>query len=284
MPTPRIAFFGTPELTIPILEALSQHGYTPSCIVTGPDRTTGRHLVLTPPAPKVWATEKNILVLQPEKITEEFVRELAQQPWDLFVVVAYGAILPEALITIPTYGTINVHYSLLPQYRGATPTEAAILHGDTQTGITIQHMVYKLDAGAILAQKIIPLTGIERTPTLRDTLNAEACMLLPETIKKLLRGEITPVPQDETQVSKCGKIKKEDGLIDIHDTSIQADRKFRAYYGWPGTYFFITHHEKQMRVKVTDAVYQNDTWTMLKVIPEGKKEMSFEDFKRGYLE
>ena len=130
-----IAFFGTPPFTTDFLDTLVASGYSPSLVVTAPDRAVGRGMVMTAPEPKVWADATGIKVLQPEKLDDAFFTELSETQWDLFVVVAYGKIMPEPVINVPTYGTINVHYSLLPKYRGATPTESAILNGDTTTGV-----------------------------------------------------------------------------------------------------------------------------------------------------
>lgn len=277
----RIAFWGTPDLTITILEALHTSGFTPSVIITGKDQLQGRGLVLTPPAPKVWAEAHGVTVLQPEKIDTDFLKELESYEIDLSVVVAYGKILPEAAIVLPKYGTLNVHYSLLPRWRGATPVEAAILAGDTETGVCIQQMVYQLDAGAVHMQEKVTIGEHETGRALRARLNEIGARLLVTTITTIEQGTAHPEPQDASGITKCGKIQKEDGLIDPFGDPIENDRKFRAYFGWPGVYFFTEKDGKNIRIKITDAVLENDTWVIKKVIPEGKKEMSYDLFLQG---
>lgn len=268
------AFFGTPELTRTILDSLKQAGLVPSLVVTTPDRPKGRKLVLTPSPAKLWAIENGIPYLQPEKIDESFVAALKAKKFDLFVVVAYGKILPDELIHTPKHGTINVHYSLLPKYRGATPVESALLNGDESTGVCIQKMQFKLDTGPVIALEEMPIPKDITAPSLRDKLNERAASILPSVIEKYVAGKIIPTPQDEKLASGSKKIKKEDGLIDPSGDPILNDRKFRAYFGWPGSYFFIDGK----RMIVSKAKLEDGIFKIEKVIPEGKKEMLFSDF------
>lgn len=270
-----IAFFGTPPFTTDFLDTLVASGYSPSLVVTGPDRPAGRGMVMTAPEPKVWAEAKGIKVLQPEKLDDAFFAQLSSQSWDLFVVVAYGKIIPQTIIDLPKFGTINVHYSLLPKYRGATPTESAILNGDATTGVTIQQMVYKLDAGNILSTKEITIDPTDTTPTLRDKLNTEALTLLPQTIADIFTGTITPILQDESLATSCTKITKEMGELNLADDGIINDRKYRAYFGWPGSYFF----EGGKRIKITKAHLDGQTFVIDEVIPENGKRMPYSVFR-----
>ncbi len=273
-----IAFFGTPALTTTILDELVLAGYTPKVIITNPDRPQGRKMLLTKTPAKLWAEAHNIPVLQPEKIDALFLEKLREINWDIFIVVAYGKILPEELITMPAHGTLNVHYSLLPKYRGATPVESAILHGDTETGVTIQQMVYTLDAGAIHTQEQVSIHATEKAHELRTRLNDLGKVLLVQTVTNILTGSANPKTQDHTLATKCGKIKKEDGLIDPLGDPILNDRKFRAYFGWPGVYFFTEYHGKNARVIVKDAELINGVWVIKRVLPEGGKEISYTEF------
>ena len=274
-----IAFWGTPELTIPILETLKQSGFLPKVIITGPDRPVGRGLVMTAPAPKTWAQEHGITVLQPEKIDDAFMDSFKEYSIDLSVVVAYGKILPETIITLPRYGTLNVHYSLLPRFRGATPVESAILAGDHETGVCVQQMVYKLDAGDIHRYEKVTIGAHETAPDLRTRLNVIGATLLALTIKDIANGTASPIVQDEAGVTRCGKIDKEDGLVHPDtDAPAELDRKFRAYYGWPGIYFFIRQNDRDVRIKITDATLENGTFVIKKVVPEGKKEIGYQEF------
>lgn len=281
-----IAFFGTPEFTTDFLDVLSASDFSPSLIVTGPDRPVGRGMTLTSPAPKVWADTHAVSVLQPEKLDDAFFAKLSETQWDLFVVVAYGKIIPQRVIDLPKYGTINVHYSLLPKYRGATPTESAILSGDTVTGVTIQQMVYKLDAGNILATQEVVIDPNDTTPVLRDKLNKEALGLLPPTIKDIFAGTVAPIAQDESLVTTCAKITKEHGELNLHDDGITNDRKFRAYFGWPGSYFFLSAQAgaekdaKKIRIKITKAHLEDGTFVIDEVIPENGRRMTWDIYTR----
>lgn len=283
----KVIFFGTPDVTIQILEDLKASGFLPMTIVTNPDVAIGRHQVITPSPTKIWALEHNIPVLQPAKIDAEFVEQIKGLTPDLAIVVAYGKILPQTLIDIPTFGTINIHYSLLPKYRGATPVESAVLHGDTETGVCIQQMVYELDAGDIIASETVTIDPNEKAFELRARLNTVAGKMLINILPDLFENKITPIPQ-QGDISKCGKIKKEDGLITAEELkSAESDtktarnlwNKFRAYTPWPSLYFF--HNNK--RVKITEATFQNNQFIIQKVIPEGKKEMDYKNFEQKAL-
>lgn len=275
-----IAFFGTPDFTTDFLDTLATSGFSPALIITGPDRPVGRGMVMTAPAPKVWANTHTVTVLQPEKLDDAFFTQLSETQWDLFVVVAYGKIMPQRVIDLPKYGTINVHYSLLPKYRGATPTESAILNGDAVTGVTIQQMVYKLDGGNILAINEVAIDAADTTPALRDKLNTEALILLPQTIKDIFAGTITSTTQNESLVTTCTKITKEHGELNLADGGIVNDRKFRAYFGWPGSYFFADKDGKKIRIKITKAHLEGETFVIDEVIPENGKRMTWEQYQK----
>lgn len=265
-------FFGTPDVAVDTLQALFDAGHIPRLIVTAPDRPQGRGMKLTPPPVKIWADDHSIPSIQPEKITEEIVTELKSTNADLFIVIAYGKILPENVIQMPRLGTINIHYSLLPRFRGASPIEAAILAGDKETGVSIQQMVYKLDAGDVIAELRTEISATETAPELRARLSILGCKLLIETLPKIFTGEITHTIQDESLATKCGKFTKADA--EIHpdqDQPIEMWRKYRSYYAWPKVWFM--HGEK--RHKVTQARFENNTFVIEKVIPEGEKEISW---------
>lgn len=273
-----IAFFGTPDFTTDFLDMLSAQGLTPSLIVTNPDRPVGRGMIMTPPGPALWAQEHGIGLIQPEHIDESVLAMLAETPWDLFVVIAYGKILPATLIDMPKYGTINVHYSLLPAYRGATPVESAILNGDKTTGVCIQKMRYKLDSGPIIENEEVAIEPNDTTLTLRARLNDKALVMLPKTIKKVFEGTVTMTDQDEAQATHCGKISKADGEIKLTDGPLFNDRKFRAHSAHVGTYFFIEKNGKSIRVKVTRAHLHENNFIIDEVIPENGKVQPYDVF------
>lgn len=289
----RIAFFGTPHFAVDILNALVNAHISPSVIVTTPDTHQGRGLVLTPSPVKVWAEEKEIPVLQPttlrlEKTSDQDRDVLYNSEWDLFIVASYGKLLPQSLLDIPRYGTLNVHPSLLPLYRGASPIRSAILEDNPDAvGVSIMLLDSGMDTGPILAQGRVTLereTG-EWPPhaeVLEKLLAHEGGELLVEVIPLWIDGTITPEPQDHTRATLSQKIQKEMGRIDMAADPYQNFLKIRALEGWPGTFFFVEKEGKQMRVKITDATFTNGTLTILSVIPEGKKEMLFSDFIQKY--
>lgn len=277
-----IAFFGTPDFTTRFLDKLEKCNLTPILIVTKEDTPKGRKMIVTPPLPKIWGLERNIQVIQPTKIDDKFISDFKKLKIDIGVVVAYGKILPEELLNIPTFGFINIHYSLLPKYRGATPVEASILNGDDKTGISIQKMAYKLDSGDIIYLKETDIFPDETALNLRERLNDLALEILPETITSIVSGKSKPSKQDENQATFTKKIKKEDGLISFTDDPTINYRKYRAYFGWPGTFFYAQKDDKKIRVVVKNASMKDGKFEIEKVIPEGKKEISFSEFLKSY--
>ncbi len=267
-------FWGTPDVARESLEILKQSGFLPSLIITSPDRESGRGLRLQASPVAIFAEKNNIPCLKPDKLeTEKFTNDV-----DLFIVVAYGKIIPENILNIPKICSLNIHYSLLPKYRGASPVESAILNGDNITGVTIQKMEYKMDAGAIVAQEKIEILPNEKTPDLRKRLIKIGGELLVKILKTPSAPTNSPFTggekQDESQATFCKKIKKEDGLIDLADDAIKNYNKFRAYTTWPRTFFL----KENKRIIITDAILENKQFIIKKVVPESKKEIKYEDF------
>jgi len=261
-------FWGTPEVASQTLEILKEHGYRPELIVTAPDRPKGRGMEITPPPVKVWAEKNKIPYLQD-------LEKLSDMPeYDLSIVVAFGKILSKEILDAPKLGSINVHYSLLPKYRGASPVESAILAGEIETGVTIQRMVYKMDAGPILAQEKVAILPDETASELRKRLTGLGAAML---AKLLGSPDWKETPQDESLATYSKKIKKEDGLVDLNDDSIKNYNKFRAYAEWPRTYFFRRNLPagRQERIIITDAELKDGQFRIKRVIPEGGKEMDW---------
>lgn len=267
-----IIFWGTPDITLPYLEKIEQAGYNIRAVVTLPDRPVGRKQILTAPLPKTWAEERNIPVFQPEKLDQNFADEITKINPDISIVVAYGKIIPENIINLPSCGTLNVHYSLLPRWRGATPVESAILHGDKKTGVSIQQMVFKLDAGDIFAEKEITLQGNEFREELRQTLSEIGSDLLIKSLPDIINKTLHPKAQDESLVTRAKILKKEDGEIKLSDDPQILWQKWRAYFPWPGLFFFDEHGK---RIKITQTRFENGQFIIEKVIPEGKKEINW---------
>lgn len=278
MPNLNFIFWGTPDVASKTLKILKENGYIPSLIITSPDKPQGRKMLITPPPVKIWAKENNIPCLQPEKLDIDFTNKLKTISHELSIVVAYGKIMPEEIINMPRLGSINIHYSLLPKYRGASPVESAILNGETETGVTIQKMQFKMDAGPIIAREQIEIFPKEKAPELRERLIKTGGELLVKTLKTpSTSGHFhfaEEEKQDESQATFCKKIKKEDGLIALNDNAVKNYNKFRAYVAWPRTFFF----QNNKRIIITDAVLENNIFVIKKVLPEGKKEIDYTDF------
>lgn len=266
-------FLGTPVVASDTLEILKSNGLIPSLIVTAPDKPQGRKMIMTPPAVKIWAIENNIPYIQPEKITKKEIED----NFDCFIVVAYGKILPEEIINMPKFGSINIHYSLLPKYRGASPVESAILNGDNITGVSIQKMEYKMDSGPLIGIEETEIKPNEKTIELKKRLIEIGGNLLVKILPKYLEGAIKPVKQDEISATFSKKIKKEDGVLDITDSEEKKYNKFRAYSVWPRTFFF----QDKKRIIITDAILENGIFVIKKIIPEGKKEIDYKDFLKS---
>jgi methionyl-tRNA formyltransferase len=295
-------FMGTPEFALLGLRAiLNSDVFEIVGVFTQPDKPIGRKQISTPPPIKTLALENNLSVFQPQKIrTEaEVIRNL--QP-DLIVVIAYGQIIPQEILDIPTFGCINVHASLLPKYRGAACLNAPILNGDTKTGITIMKMDAGLDTGPILRQAKIKLSGRENLSDVHDTLSTLGASILPETLKDFIDGKIKPCQQDDSQASYIKMIKKEDGRIDWNKPATETERMIRAYNPWPGTYAEIDNRLIKI-IEVELGACSNNKYPIgkffqeegklgiqcgqgslfvLKLQPAGKKIMTENEFLNGY--
>ena len=239
----RTIFFGTPSFAVPTLKGLLEGPDEVVAVVTQPDRKKGRGQRVAFSAVKEEALlnrTREILLFQPERVREEtFQGNLRDLRPDLFVVAAYGQILPKSLLEIPRYGAVNVHASLLPKYRGAAPIAWAILKGERVTGVTIMRMDEGMDTGDILSQKEIPLEDGETAETLHDKLASLGAPLLLETVSRMKRGEVTPIRQDSSQVTYAPPLKKEDGRIDWRREAVEIDRQVRAFNPWPGAYTLV---------------------------------------------
>lgn len=231
----RVLFMGSPAFAVPSLQVLVAAGYHVAGVVTQPDRPAGRGGRVVPPEVKVAALELGLTVLQPDSLrdpaTVEQIRALAP---DLTVVAAFGRILPRAVLAIPRRGNVNVHASLLPRWRGASPIAAAILAGDAETGVSIMEMAPKMDAGAVISQARLPIAPHHTTGNLEPQLAELGAQALADALPPWLAGDMAAVPQDEALVTYCGIIRKEDGHLRAEMTAAEAERAVRAYDPWPG--------------------------------------------------
>ena len=270
-PTHNFVFFGTPEVARKTLERLLADGFRPLAVVTNPDAPKGRGLALSPTPVKVLAIAEGIPVLTPERLDEPTVTAIRELGTSYGVAVAYGKLFPESLIAAFPNGVLNVHYSLLPKYRGATPLEAALRAGERETGVTIQKMVKALDAGDIIAQEKLSIASDETARELRPRLIEAGAELLVKTLPAYERGEISGIPQDHALASHFGKLKKDDGLLDLSNDAETNWNTYRAYADSIGTYFL----ENEKRMKITKASFRDGKFVVERVIPEGKNEMPY---------
>lgn len=232
----RIVMMATGDIAIPSFQALQESGMLVA-LITQPDRPAGRHQELTPPAVKQLALKAGLPVYQPESVRDPAALEqLRACDPDIVVVMAYGQLLSQAVIDVPRIACINAHASLLPRHRGAACIQAAIEAGDDETGITIMHVVRKLDAGDIICRAVLPLRGTETAETLHDDLARLAPAPLMEAIAALAQGSAPREPQDESLMTYAPKLARADGLIDWSQPAFQVARKIRAYHSWPGTF------------------------------------------------
>lgn len=268
---PKFAYFGTPTVASETLAYLLSREFIPGLVVTSPDAPKGRGLVLTQSPVKELAGAHNLPVLTPEKLDASAVESIKGYGCEFAIVVAYGKLFPEELIAAFPKGVLNVHYSLLPKYRGATPLESALLAGETETGVTVQQMVKEMDAGDIVGQKSVTIGRDETARELRPRLIRLGAELLVALLPPYMEGSMQPVPQDHSLATRAYKIKKEDGLLDLSAPAAENWNKYRAYADSIGTYFF----ENGKRMKITSAVLKNGAFTVLRVIPEGKPEREY---------
>ncbi|TSD05144.1 MAG: methionyl-tRNA formyltransferase [Parcubacteria group bacterium Greene0714_36] len=303
-----ILFFGTSRFAVPVLEALVTHGYRIAGVVTRPDERAGRKCLLTPPPVKVTAVAHGIPVFQPKKLDVRDFTEGKIPQADVFIVVAYGKIIPKAILDMPRLGALNIHPSLLPRWRGPAPIQYAILHGDAETGVTIMQMDEEMDHGPILASsKFQVLNSKFVYKELYDILARMGAELLLETLPRWLKGNITPIPQDESGATYSKILMRGDGRIDWKKSAREIERMTRAFHPWPGAWTIWTRDGTPLRVRIEEAdaidappqkgsaghvwrdaghpllVRTGDGSLVIKKIgAEGRRVLGAEDFIRGY--
>jgi len=251
----RIVFMGTPDLAgVSLATLLAAPGFEIVGVVTQPDRPKGRDLRLTPSPVKEIAQRAGKPVLQPLKAREEkFLAELRALQPELIAVAAFGQILPQPILDLPRLGCLNVHTSLLPKYRGASPIQAALLNGDAETGVTIMKMDAGLDTGDILKQRATPITPEDNAQTLHDRLALIGAELLVETIRAYVTGKIQPRAQPAEGVSHVPKITKEQGRIDWQQPATAIWNRIRAFTPWPGAFTFLPAQPRPRLLKIWKA-------------------------------
>ncbi|HJR81148.1 MAG TPA: methionyl-tRNA formyltransferase [Anaerolineales bacterium] len=294
----KVVFMGSPDFSLPTLRALDGE-YDVVGVVTQPDRASGRGREFKPPPVKTLALELGIPVMQPEKLRHpEAIDQLRAWNPELIVVAAFGQILRKDVLELPPHGCINVHASLLPRWRGAAPINAAILHGDEETGVTIMKMDVGLDTGPMLSQRSVRLTREDMAGSVFEKLSMLGADLLIETLPDYLAGKLTPTPQPEEGVTYAPMLKKEEGQLDFNHDVHELERRVRAFNPWPGAFMdfdgaLLKVH--RARVETGEAsigqrlVYQNQPAVgarggiliLEEVQPAGKKSMSGKSFLAG---
>lgn len=283
----KIVFWGTSRFSVIVLNEMIHGGMFPSLIVTAPPRHKGRGMEMAPSEVKVWADGHNIRTIESEDIkSEDFLNTLGLN-WDLFIIASYGKIVPRNILDLPKQGTLNVHPSLLPKLRGASPIQSGILEdvpigSNHETGVTIMLIDEEVDHGPVVAQNnvIIPHWP-PKGHDLEEILGRLGGHLLVETIPLWVAGVITPKEQDHGKATYTKKMTSGSGQVYLDDDPVRMYRKIRAFDTWPRAYFMTTRGDKEIRVVVTEAHLTDGALFLDRVIPEGKKEMSYQDFLRG---
>ena len=231
----KIIFAGTPEFAVPALDTLIKVGHDVAMVLTQPDRPAGRGMQLRASPIKQLALQHDIHVYQPDSLKPEAVQaNIAAVQSDVMIVAAYGLIIPNAVLSMPKHGCYNIHGSLLPRWRGAAPIHRAILAGDHETGVTIMEVVYKLDAGAMVSKKAMPILETDTTQTLHDAISTQGAVLMAEAIEKLqTNGSLDVEKQDEALVTYAHKVEKTEAILDWQKTATELSRQIRAFNPFP---------------------------------------------------
>jgi methionyl-tRNA formyltransferase len=299
----KLVFMGTPQFAVHPLRALVDAGHEVVGVVTRTDKPSGRGRAVAPPAVKLAADQMGLHVYQPKRVREPaFIEGLRGLHPEIIVVAAYGQILPKEILSLPKYRCINIHASLLPQYRGAAPINWAIIRGETRAGITIMQMDEGMDTGGILMQESIPIDPGDTAGTLTDKLSALGARLIIAALTLIEAGTLSPVAQDSSRATPAPLLKKEDGLLDWKLPAEEIRNRVRGLTPWPGARGFLDG--KLLKILETEVVpgegepgvfYQNgknvlDVGTgngllrLIRIQPEGKKPMTAGEFLRGHRE
>jgi methionyl-tRNA formyltransferase len=253
---PRVIFMGTPLMVVPTVEAIYNTAELVA-VFSAPDKEGHRGKRLICPFPAQFAREHNIPCFQPISLKDEtVVRSIEELKPDLIIVYAYGYILPQTILDIPQWAALNYHCSLLPKYRGASPIQSALLNGDIETGISVQRMVFKLDAGPLVLSKTIPIESEDDFLSLCEKTSKLNAELTPTIIRLYQENQVVEIPQDETQATYCTKIKKQDGCINWNQSATQIYNQIRAFAGWPQC--FTYWNKKVLKILRAGIIHPSD--------------------------
>lgn len=302
----RILFMGTPDFAVPSLEALVESRHDVVAVVTQPDRPAGRGKSVRLPPIKECAIAHGIRCYQPSKIrgNEGAFETLSALEPDIAVVAAYGQILPQRFLDIPTHGCINVHASLLPLYRGASPINQAIVDGQTKSGVTLMLMEAGLDTGPMLSRVETPIGPDETAGELHDRLAKLGASKLVETLEAWVQGTVEAIPQDDSKSSYAGMLKKSDGRLDFTRSAVDLSNQVRGFHPWPGTFAFLDRDGERLRVQLHKVsplersgspgeilessgdslvvACGNGALAIERIQPAGKKAMTAREFTNGF--
>lgn len=301
----KIIFLGTPEFAVPVLKKLIASDLKPGLVITQPDKPVGRKQELMGPPIKQLALANDIKVVQPSN-KKELAELFKNLEVDICVLVAYGMIIPEEVLTKPKLGFVNLHPSKLPKYRGPSPIQAAILHGETKTALTIMKLNKEMDAGPIIAQQDMAIDSADTYIDLANKLSEAGAELMVSILPKYLADEIELVDQDDSQATYCSLVKRDDGRINWSKSALEIYRQFKAFYEWPGVFTYID--KKRLKIANLD-VLEGDfgrhltdgevflgpkgellvkcgdgSITLLAVQLEGKNQVSGQEFLHGQSE
>ena len=304
----RVYFLGSGRIAVPSLQALYNDERIELCgMGTQPDKPKGRKKHLHPTPVGKWAAENSLEIDKPQSVnTPEFVEKMNQLKPDLILVIAFGQLLKETILELPRLGCVNVHASILPKYRGASPIASVILSGDTETGVSIMQMEKGLDSGPVFSVEKVTIADEDTAWTLEDKLADKAADCLVDTVLRIDSAELNSVVQDHEQATHVTKISREDARIDWQHSASTLVRRLRAFTPWPGAFFSVATKKGPKRVQVTAAqTFESEEEAvpgtvinagkkkiviacgegtfleLLRVVPEGKKEMSATDFRNG---
>ncbi|HOZ36639.1 MAG TPA: methionyl-tRNA formyltransferase [bacterium] len=309
-PKPQIIFFGTSDFAANILKSLATNSLADLIlVVTQPDQPTGRHQTLTPPPVKILAQKLGLSIIQPANLDDTNEIKLKDLQADLFIIAAYGLIIPSSILTLPRLGCLNIHPSLLPLYRGPSPIQTCLLNGDQETGISLILLDKKMDHGPLVSQIKIPVEPTDNYLTLSAKLADHSSRLLISTLPKFITNEIRPQAQNHSAATFTKIIKKINGQINWQNNAQKIYNQWRAFYLWPNIFSVIKIKNKNILIKFNEIkptsqkpISQNDPGTLfvdskkllaacgesscleiLRLQPEGKKIMTADEFINGYL-
>jgi len=296
----RFAYFGSSQVSIYVLDELIRAGFMPALVVTTPDKPQGRGLAMAQNVMKSWALERGLRITDPAELDAAAETALRAEACDLFIVASYGKIIPKSIVFMPSRGTLNMHPSPLPRYRGAAPLPQTMLDDARHTGATIMRMDEKMDHGPIIASRQVEITEWPTYEEFEERMAREGGRLLAEVLPDWIAGRLPEREQDHARATFTKKILKEDALLDLSgassfagDTGYANFRKIQAYHGWPLAYFMaekLSRTEtrdpasaaKKLRVKIASASFKDNRLVIERVVPEGSREMAYGDFLKGY--